>query len=897
MRIKKLKKAISMLMAVTMTASGVMSFFPSYSYAESETVAETEMTTEATTEAGTETVATESEAAETVTTDAEAAETEKKAAKSSSEAETESTDSNEEETENSSEDPVEYELLLPYYEDCTYTYDTGKLKEVKADGSLVLSYEAGEQVAFSLAYPEGVSLDEIHVYDSSNVGCDFSWDEVDQTMTISFVMPAADTRLELAFSEITEESDLETETEEAYNFIAFEVSEGGQMVIGFSDGTSETVTSDMLSDDWDYEINFPVSEEVTISGTANDGYVLESVVVTNENGETIATSDVLPITVVANAEYKIIVRVNFVAEDSETEAAEESGTENETENAQEGTESESGTDSENNVESEIETESVDDSYIESETADNESNAEVETDADTENPDEAETESGNETELESESAAEAESEAESENETEEMDIDSEEEDEFTTDSIYYLSDDEMLSYIRPEIGETVVLSAQYVYYEDTGFDYKSYIPESDTLTGATVTWESGEITWTPSSNVCYTITYKAVLDDDDSYYWNIEVPFYVISSASVATVWSDSFEGTIYLKNEQSSDYSGIIPEKVGTVLEGEDLTVVAGEGFVLNDVNLGYDADLFLQTVYDDGGFDADIVGVYTVVYEVVSYENPEYYWYVSCTVTVTEAISAESAITVHIANGELAATVTDREGISYSATYGSDYLADGSIASITVYPAWPGYDDIEPELSVYKNGELISADEVIASETMDGSNTVYTLADDFEAGEDTWVFYIDFPTYTSDAIKSDERRTEDYAGYEELAGVYTDADSENGSTDSGIMTVATTTTSKTWTGYSYTLSNASSRVTNYGWVSNFTGYRYWRFNFSSDFLSDLDDYLADYGVELAESLSYVTIGCNQQDGSHMAYSSASCISSVTVTTTLYKNSSGDYYK
>ncbi|MCD8336107.1 MAG: hypothetical protein LUD18_02330 [Lachnospiraceae bacterium] len=884
MRIKKFKKAISILMAVTMTASGVMSFFPSYSYAESETVAETEMTTEAATEAGTETVATESEAAETVTTDAEAAETEKKAAKSSSEAEIEAADSNEEETESTSSEPMEYELLLPYYENCTYTYDTGKLKEAKADGSLILSYEAGEQVAFSVAYPEEVSLDEIHVYDSSNVGYDFSCDEVDQNMTVSFVMPAADTRLELAFSEIMEESDLETEaeTEEAYNFIAFEVSDGGQMVIGFSDGTSEMVTSDMLSDDWDYEINFPVSEEVTISGTANDGYVLDSVVVTNENGETIATSDVLPITVVANADYKITVRLNFVAADTEAEE-----TEDEAENAQDGSESESGTDSEkNDVESEMETESVDDS-----------NVEAETDAGTENADEAEAESGIETELESESVAEAESEADSENENEETNNDSDEDDEFTTDSIYYLSDDEMLSYIRPEIGETVVLSAQYVYYEDTDFDYKSYIPESDTLTGATVTWESGEITWTPSSNVCYTITYKAVLDDDDTYYWYIEVPFYVISSASVATVWSDSFEGTIYLKNEQSSDYSGVIPEKVGTVLEGEALTAVAGEGFVLNDVNLGYDADLFLQTVYDDGGFDADTVGVYTVVYEIVSYENPEYYWYVSCTVTVTETISAENAVTVHIASGELAATVTDREGISYSATYGNDYLADGSIASITVYPAWPGYDDIEPELSVYKNGELISADEVIASEIVDGSNTVYTLADGFEAGEDTWVFYIDFPTYSSDAIKSDERRTEDYAGYEELAGVYTDADSENGSTDSGIMTVATTTTSKTWTGYSYTLSNASSRVTNYGWVSNFTGYRYWRFNFSDDFLSDLEDYLADYGVELAESLSYVTIGCNQQDGSHMAYSGASCISSVTITTTLYKNSSGDYYK
>ncbi|MCC8050476.1 MAG: hypothetical protein LIP10_07445, partial [Clostridiales bacterium] len=484
---------------VTMTASGVMSFFPSYSYAESETetVAETEMTTETTTEA--ETVAAESGVAETVIEDTEAAEpeTEQETAKSSSEAETEAADSNEEETESTSSEPVEYELLLPYYEDCTYTYDTGKLKEAKADGSLILSYEAGEQVTVSLAYPDGVSLDEIHVYDSNNAGYDFSWDEVDQNMTISFVMPAADTRLELAFSEISEESVLETEaeTEEAYNFIAFEVSEGGQMVIGFSDGTSETVTSDMLSDDWDYEINFPVSEEVTISGTANDGYVLDSVVVTNENGETIATSDVLPITVVANADYKITVRLNFVAVDTDTEAAEESGTEDEAENAQESTESESGTDSENNVESEIETESVDDSYIESETADNESYAESETDADIENADEAESESGDETELESESAAEEESEEESENETEETDKDSEEDDEFTTDSIYYLSDDEMLSYIRPEIGETVVLSAQYVYYEDTDFDYKSYIPESDTLTGATVTWESGEITWT------------------------------------------------------------------------------------------------------------------------------------------------------------------------------------------------------------------------------------------------------------------------------------------------------------------------------------------------------------------------------------------------------------------
>ncbi|MCC8045999.1 MAG: LPXTG cell wall anchor domain-containing protein [Clostridiales bacterium] len=113
------------------------------------------------------------------------------------------------------------------------------------------------------------------------------------------------------------ESESEAETEEAYNFIVYEVTEGGEICLTYVDGYTETITPYMMSDDYDVEVNMPVTEEVEVSVTAYDGYAYVCSAVLDEEGNTIAAydADTTAFTVTANADYKTTVQVTFAEDD------------------------------------------------------------------------------------------------------------------------------------------------------------------------------------------------------------------------------------------------------------------------------------------------------------------------------------------------------------------------------------------------------------------------------------------------------------------------------------------------------------------------------------------------------------------------------------------------------
>jgi len=117
--------------------------------------------------------------------------------------------------------------------------------------------------------------------------------------------------------ETESESETESETEEAYNFIVYEVSEGGEICLTYTDGYTESITPYMMSDDYDIEVNMPVTEPVEVSVTAYDGYAYVCAVVLDEEGNTIASygADTTSFTVTANAEYKTTVQVTFAEAD------------------------------------------------------------------------------------------------------------------------------------------------------------------------------------------------------------------------------------------------------------------------------------------------------------------------------------------------------------------------------------------------------------------------------------------------------------------------------------------------------------------------------------------------------------------------------------------------------
>lgn len=191
------------------------------------------------------------------------------------------------------------------------------------------------------------------------------------------------------------------ETEEAYNFVAFEVGEGGEMTLSFADGSSETVRDSDMSADWDYEINMPISEEIQISASASEGYKVDEVLVLlkDDNGALIKETSFLefPLTVTANREYRTIVRAAFSKVQQETEMESSAG-DNGTEQDADAPESDA-----DGMEPDLD-EAQSDSYVpETDNGDGkEAPAETETgDIESESESESESETGFETEMESE----------------------------------------------------------------------------------------------------------------------------------------------------------------------------------------------------------------------------------------------------------------------------------------------------------------------------------------------------------------------------------------------------------------------------------------------------------------------------------------------------------------
>ncbi|MCD8013234.1 MAG: prealbumin-like fold domain-containing protein [Lachnospiraceae bacterium] len=879
MRINKIKRAMSMVMAVTLAASGMMTSFTSYAEAETETLTEVETeseSTEAAMEVMTEQTVQESEteAATEASTEAETAQSEAQEVQTETEAETESKSPNNKGSEDSGEetDPetetVKYTVTLPYYESCEYTYDVEKVKEQTAGGSTVLEYAPDETVEIGLSLnDDSLAIEEVHVTDESGADISYGWDSEGQS--VSFLMPEEDVSLSVSFADAGVEA--EAETEEIFNLVAFDVSEGGQMVLTFIDGTTETVTAEDMSDDWDYEIGFPVSEEIQISISAYDGYSYSGTVVINESGEVLAEYSETSFSVYADKDGKTTVCVSFMAAEDETEA---SGTE-----------------------------------VESEAADG---MEDETDI----PAETETETGEEgeTEAETEAATEAADGSESATSGQEDDED-------------WVVDD------YPENNSTVYFSTRYVWVYDTTFDPAGYLFYEDdanviqTLTDGTVGFEVGET---------YEVTYQFTIESTPGYSWTGVATFEVVSDRDLATAKLDICDDIILGEITQGEEWIGVIPSVARTTVEGPDFTAYVGdESFDLYELNLGYDPSLFNMTVYDDGGFDINTVGEYTVVYEVSHYMLPNYPWYVECTVTVVEAYAETTGVSVHAVTRNLVVNVVNTDGTSGQASYGVDYLSEGGIATLTVTSYLDG--SIEPEFALLKNGEEVEDDGwYTVTESSDTSVTVavdvkadegYTIeisdaAYDITNGGDEkssggWIVDEDLEDALVNGTLSSEEAVSTVAedGLEVLTASLTDGEetsqdsSEDGiavaseddgistvSDDDGISTASTTATyTKTWTGSSDIGTFAgTSTCHNYVGSSSYLAYNGGYLTLTSSMKSEISEWAEGKGSDIDTSdLTKIYIACSDGDHSRYGWYSSMTTPTITLKATLTMNDDG----
>ncbi|MCC8106081.1 MAG: VaFE repeat-containing surface-anchored protein, partial [Clostridiales bacterium] len=850
MKVKKLKGTIAMVMAVVMTASSLTTYFPSYaaeSESETETVTEvsesetaaTEGETQesGTTETTSETAAAESDSQESV----ESSGNDNSTVDSETEKKTETSNDTEAEEEEETETPT-YTVTLPYYEDADYTYDEEKLKEQAEDKSLVLEYEAGETVEISIEPLEDILIDELHVFYSENEEISFEWAEEDKKLTFS--MPEQDVWLDVTLISAAEsetESEQETEsvtTEEAWGWVEYDTTEGGSISASFEYYgevfDAGTYTYDMV-EYGPWEAQYETVGTITVTATADDGYVLKTITLTDEEGNEIASYDTDTISFSADGTRKIIVTAVFVEADADAETVSESETEDSTEA---GTESES--------ESELDTET-------------------------------------ETEMESETEAESESESEPEIEMEAADyIEIEEDDSWQVDDY-------------PEAGSTIYYRTKYVWEYDTTFDPASYLVyEEDsnviqTYVDGTVGFEAGE---------SYSVTYSFYLESEVGYSWTGIVTFEIVSDRDEATAKSDICDKIILGEITQGEEWSGVVPDLAYSTLEGPSYTAyLDDDSFDLYLLNLGYDPDLFNMTVYDDGGFDIGTVGEYTVTFEVSYYMMPNYPWYVESTISVVEPYVETAVTTVHAATRNLVIDIINADGTTGQASYGVDYESSGGISTMTV-SSYTG-SEIELDFALLKGGEETDVENWITITEESGTSVTAAVNVDSGAGYTIEVSDLAYDItdggnekssggWVVDAELEESLASGDISSEEAIAVIEEDTSEEETSTaseegismvsedeistasDEGISTVASSSTTYTKSSWSSSLGSVTLTSTCHNYTSSGSklAYNGGYFTLSSKVKTEINEWLEDKGVTLTSSLpSTISVSCS--DGNH----------------------------
>ena len=103
-----------------------------------------------------------------------------------------------------------YHFTLPYYEECTYEYETDKLEPAdvqeekqKEKSDIMLSYAAGEVVRLYVQPSDGYELNQLQLLDAKQDEVAYTWEK---DGSIKTVMPESDVWLKASFIAQPEEN-------------------------------------------------------------------------------------------------------------------------------------------------------------------------------------------------------------------------------------------------------------------------------------------------------------------------------------------------------------------------------------------------------------------------------------------------------------------------------------------------------------------------------------------------------------------------------------------------------------------------------------------------------------------------------------------------------------------
>ena len=440
------------------------------------------------------------------------------------------------------------------------------------------------------------------------------------------------------------------------------------------------------------------------------------------------------------------------------------------------------------------------------------------------------------------------------------------------------DDEIESIDGYPDANSTTLVHEKVWTKDTWYDFASYNPYGDAVTMECLT-EFEKPTYKDGDTVEGEYLYK--LKDKPEYQWGLNVVFTFIDDRDMATIHSDKSLTLMpsMVNQERNAGYIGIVPETTDETVDGGKYTALLGdEDFTLEGLLLPYNPNTFkVNEISDDGGFDINKVGSYTVMYKMSYFMYFDYTWNVQVQVDVVDPATLEPGL--YLTSKESTLALTRKSDNQYGG-YGNLFKLDDSETDFIV-----SCIDKDYELGVVSSNDAVSVDDICTIKDNDDNTKLLSVKLPETLPEGATILSVERPGYVSaKSFMGGGWKTQDYTEGE-LEGLtekefnkFEDAVSGESDEDADeYMNVAAGWTQVGTTKYvSAKMVSGDANVTNYGWVSHFPGANYGTVlasNYSKQIISavhsvdssyDVDAaYIKNFGFSCASGHDYMALPAN----------------------------------
>lgn len=380
---------------------------------------------------------------------------------------------------------------------------------------------------------------------------------------------------------------------------------------------------------------------------------------------------------------------------------------------------------------------------------------------------------------------------------------------------------------PGANSTTVME-ETVWTKDVWYDFKTYNPYGDAVTAECVT-DIGDVSYKAGDS--FEAEYDYTLKSRPDYHFTLSVIFTFTEDREATTLCSDKAMSLLppFVNQDRNEGYTGKVPEHTGETVDGGIYTALLGnEDFSLEGLLLPYNPNTFkVNNITDDGGFDINKPGRYTVTYEMSYFMYFDYTWFVQVQVDVVDPASLEPG--VYITSRESTLFMTRKEDGLYGG-YGNLFRLEKDKTDFII-----SCIDEDYEVGVISSNEALDPDS-ICKVSDNGNNTkllTVTLPETLPDG--ATILSIERPGYVSTKAFmgggwQDQEYTEgqlavlseeNFEEFEDaVSGESKEDPEEYMQTAAGWSTVKKTTVDGT-------LVSGKANVTNFGWQSTFPGSNY----------------------------------------------------------------------